>query len=248
LERCGVTELASIASSASYMTTASMIKVNAMESVWDGIVQSAVLGDSNTRVRQDLADSAKRYNWKSVYSILGDHHDLVNTSRPDGSSLYAPLHQAAHGGALVEVVETLVRMGAWRTLQNARGERAVDIAEKKGHSHLIEVLNPKMKRSVPFGILLKIQVHFHNVIRGRADEFVTKHGLRLPELEPSLEYDRVKFWFAIPGMYGGFAYWLESDGVEAKIVTESWCRVAEGSGQRHEITSAGSKLVAEGFV
>jgi hypothetical protein len=49
-------------------------------------------------------------------------------------------------------------------------------------------------------------------------------------------------------MYGGFSYRLESVGVEAKLVSESWCRVVGGSGQRHEITSAGSQLVEEGFV
>jgi hypothetical protein len=55
-------------------------------------------------------------------------------------------------------------------------------------------------------------------------------------------------WFPVPGMYGGFSYRLESVGVEAKLVSESWCRVVGGSGQRHEITSAGSQLVEEGFV
>ena len=219
-----------------------------MDIIWDGILRSDVLSESNVRIRRTLADSAKRYDWTKVVSILGDHEKLVNTSRPDGSSLYTPLHQAAHGGAPVEIVEKLIRMGAWRTLQNARGERAVDIASKKGHPDLVEVLDPLMKRRVPAGILLKIQDYFHEVIRGRADELVSKHGLRLPALEPLLEYERTTFWFSIPGMYGGFGYWLETDGVEATLVTESWCRVVGGSGQRHEVTSAGSKLVAEGFV
>jgi hypothetical protein len=54
----------------------------------------------------------------------------------------------------------------------------------------------------------------------------------------------------VPGMYGGFSYRLEVAGVEAKLVSESWSRVVDGSGQRHEITSAGSQLVEveEGFV
>lgn len=43
-------------------------------------------------------------------------------------------------------------------------------------------------------------------------------------------------------------YWLEEVGVEAKLITDSWCRVVEGSGPRHEMTSAGSQLVDEGFV
>jgi hypothetical protein len=49
-------------------------------------------------------------------------------------------------------------------------------------------------------------------------------------------------------MYGGFSLRLKSGGVQAKLVSESWCRVCGGSGQRHEISSQGSRLVAEGFV
>ena len=33
-----------------------------------------------------------------------------------------------------------------------------------------------------------------------------------------------------------------------QVVSESWCRVVGGSGQRHAITPAGSQLVEEGFV
>ena len=55
-------------------------------------------------------------------------------------------------------------------------------------------------------------------------------------------------WIGIPGMAGGFLYELIADGVEARLSTSSWSRMADGSGQRHEITSAGSKLVEEGFV
>ena len=63
-----------------------------------------------------------------------------------------------------------------------------------------------------------------------------------------LELDRPCMWFQVPGMYGGFNYWLETTRVGVKLVSESWCRVAGGSGQRHEVTSAGSQLVEEGFV
>jgi hypothetical protein len=71
---------------------------------------------------------------------------------------------------------------------------------------------------------------------------------QLPELEAMLEFQPRKFWFAVPGMSGGFSYWLAYDGQNAKLITESWCRVCGGSGQRHEITAAGSTLVDEGFV
>lgn len=72
--------------------------------------------------------------------------------------------------------------------------------------------------------------------------------LRLPELGPVTEYERATFWFPVPGMSGGFKYWLEADGAEPKLVSESWCRAVEGSGERHEVTPQGARLVDQGFV
>ncbi len=60
--------------------------------------------------------------------------------------------------------EELVQLGAWRMLQNARGERPIDIAEHRGHAGAAEILRPQMKRRVPFGILMAIQANFHAVI------------------------------------------------------------------------------------
>lgn len=219
-----------------------------MDTVWDGIVRSGTLKDDETRVRQQLADAAKNYDWKVLLALLDQRPELVNTTRPGGTSLYAPLHQAAHGGAPIEIVQTLINVGAWRTLQNVTGERPLDVAEKRGHGHLRGILTPELRRHVPLGVLLKIQSYFYAVIRGRAERLVEEHGLRLPELEPLLELEKRQIWFAVPGMYGGFSYRLEAEGVDAKLVSESWCRVVGGSGQRHEITAAGSRLVEEGFV
>ena len=97
-------------------------------------------------------------------------------------------------------------------------------------------------------MLLRVQTHFHTVIRSRAERLVEEHGLRLPELEPLLELDTPEMWFAVPGMYGGFRYRLEAGDVRLKLLSDSWCRVVDGSGQRHEITPRGSQLVDEGFV
>jgi hypothetical protein len=216
--------------------------------IWDGITRADLLHESAVRVRHALADAVKGYNWPRVVELLAEHPALANTARLGGSSLFAPLHQAGHGGAPVEVAQHLIRVGAWRTLQNARGERPIDVAERCGHEFLLAVLAPEHKHRVPLGVLLKIQYHFHAVIRERIDRRLPEHGLRLPELEPMLELNPPHMYFPVPGMYGGFRYRLESAGVEAKLVSESWCRVVGGSGQRHEITSAGSKLVETGFV
>ena len=219
-----------------------------MDIIWDGITQSENLNEDAANTRIALADAAKSYKWPTVFELLSKYGEFVNSCRPGGKSLYAPLHQAAYAGAPADIVHRLLELGAWRTLQNARGERAVDVAERKGHHQLRETLEPVLKHQVPIGVLLKIQSHFHEVIRGRIDRELPNHGLRLPELEPLLELDRPQMWFPVPGMYGGFSYCLELTGADAKLVAESWSRVVGGSGQRHEITTYGSRLVEEGFV
>ena len=93
-----------------------------MDIVWDGITRAESLPEGAAQIRHALADAAKSYNWPRVFELLSEHKDLVNTTRPGGSSLYAPVHQAAHGGAPVEVAQRRIGLLAWRTLQNARGE------------------------------------------------------------------------------------------------------------------------------
>jgi hypothetical protein len=74
---------------------------------------------------------------------------------------------------------------------------------------------------VPLGILLKIQSHFHAVIRGRAARQIEEYELRLPELEPLLEIDRGPIWFPVPGMAGGFYNDLAAEGLDAKLESKS---------------------------
>ena len=219
-----------------------------MDIFWDGVTKAEMLSELAVQVRNSLADAAKTYDWPRVLKLLSQHPQLINTTRLDGLSRYAPLHQVAHGGAPVEIAERMIKMLAWRTLRNSRGERPVDVALRRGNQHLLEVLDPVFKHHVPVEVLLKIQSHFHAVIRKRIDEPLSDHRLRLPELEVMLESERPQLWFPVPGMYGGFKFWLETTGTEAKLVSESWCRVVEGSGERHEITSEASRLVDEGFV
>jgi hypothetical protein len=94
--------------------------------------------------------------------------------------------------------------------------------------------------------LLAIQHHFHTLIRERAAEFTDGTDLELPELTDPLPAAEHEAWLAVPGMYGGFSYWLEGEGEQMKLVTDSWSRVVGGSGQRHVVTAEGSQLVREG--
>ena len=103
-------------------------------------------------------------------------------------------------------------------------------------------------RQIPEEMLRAIQGRFHELIRARAAEHVAGREFVLPELTPLLTSSEPKAWVPVPGMYGGISYWLEGDGEQTRLMTESWSRVVDGSGQRHEVTAAGFKLVAEGFV
>jgi hypothetical protein len=98
--------------------------------------------------------------------------------------------------------------------------------------------------------LALIERRFHEVIRGRAGELLKEHSnVVLPTLDettPCSEENAA--WFGIPGMYGGFKYWLDVTENDPILIAESWCRVVEGSGQRHRISAGMSELVAKGFV
>ncbi len=217
------------------------------EIIWDGVTRAESLGSEST-ARQRLADSAKGHQWDPVLAILSQHPEWINSTRPGGHSRYTALHQAAHGGAPLHVVHQLLAQGAWRTLRNGKGERAVDIARRRGHGHLVSILEPVLRHRVPPGELKQIQEHFHSVVRTRAGQHMREYALRLPELEPLLEMHTPKLWFPIPGMYGGFRIWLERVHGSYALVTESWGGVAGGSHQRHIVSPHGSLLVAEGFI
>ncbi len=215
---------------------------------WDGVTQSETLSAEANAMHQRLADAAKAYDWTAVLTLLDRHPSLINTTRPGGQSRYTVLHQAAHGGAPTEVIEQFITLGAWRMLHTAQGERAVDIALRKRHMQIVPLLTPALKREVADDVLQAIQSHFHTVIRGRMAEGNLTVELRLPELAPLLELERPAMWFPVPGMYGGFAYELSTVSGGPVLISESWCRVVDGSGQRHLISPHGSLLLEEGFV
>jgi hypothetical protein len=125
---------------------------------------------------------------------------------------------------------------------------SVDIAARKGRTHLLGVLAPVYRRGVAAETLVRLQVHLHEVIRGRVEDLVREERLRLPELEPLLEFASPCVYFPVPGMYGGFLYKLRPAGKRSTLAVDSWCRVCGGSGQRHLVTATGSTLVEDGYI
>lgn len=107
---------------------------------WPGILDAELASGSH-----ELADAASVGDWEAVIELLGSPKTasrLINTWRPGGVSLVAPLHQAAINGAPVDIVEKLVEMGAWRNLEDSRGWRPIDLAVLHGRSELVGLLTP----------------------------------------------------------------------------------------------------------
>jgi hypothetical protein len=70
-------------------------------------------------------------------------------------------------------------------------------------------------KNIPIETIQKIEQHFHALIRDRAAELTDAQGFELPSLITLLESDSRSEWFSVPGMYGGFSYWLKGEGEDA---------------------------------
>ena len=99
----------------------------------------------------------------------------------------------------------------------------------------------------PVESLPAIERNFHGVIRKRISKFKGVVTLALPKLEHPLPTADCPDWFPVPGMYGGFSYWVERNGATTTLIVESWSRVVGGSAQRHAITSRSALLLDKGF-
>ncbi|WP_372366681.1 hypothetical protein [Candidatus Uabimicrobium sp. HlEnr_7] len=218
---------------------------------WDGTTTRGYVSSVNV-MQDDFIDYIKSENWQPAAEILDDEWFEFVTMLVDESMDYSPLHYAAYKGAPIEFFQKMLEKGALRTLENKYGERAIDIAKKNGHNHLLEILEPMYQRDIPFEILERIQENFYKLIRSRIIEIISLDAIKtieqeviFPKLAHLLEKEEIRVWFPIPGMYGGFYYWFEGEGSNTKLIAKSWCRVWGGSEQCHEITPEGSKFLRD---
>jgi hypothetical protein len=107
--------------------------------------------------------------------------------------------------------------------------------------------------------LLAVEWNLHAVIRGRAAKLIDQYNLPLPSLaamlagaasdlfRPAYQATDGTWFYQVPGMYGGFRLrWLTNRPLPT-LESVSFCRIAGGSAQRHEITPDGSTLVESGM-
>jgi len=211
---------------------------------WEGMTTREGWHESDLALRDRLADAARDGSWPVVLEVLDGHPSLIDAWRPGGPSLYTAMHQAAWHGVPPDTVRRLLRCRPRLTLRTAAGDRPFDIALRGGHEELATLLRPTIHHPLSTDTLYALERHLHAVITKRIAEFGITRPLRLPPVDLFTEMATPTMWFAIPGMYGGFK--IELTGQE--LVTESFSRVVEGSGEKHRIRSDGPLLVAEGSV
>jgi len=217
-------------------------------STWHGIIRPESLSPGLVREQLEFTRHVKARNWDKVFTALKSFAVPLNRALLGVEPQNAVLHEVAQAGAPATIVRRLLDQGAWRSLPNAAGDRPVDIAKREGHRHLVSMLTPILKRQVSAKALKAIQEHFHALIRKVAEPVLRKHPLRLPELAPMLETsDGTRWWFPVPGMYGGFGYYLELLHGSPALVTESECRIVGGSYMQCLITPYGFIQLAGGW-
>ncbi|MBQ6628288.1 MAG: hypothetical protein IJH65_05660 [Methanobrevibacter sp.] len=99
--------------------------------------------------------------------------------------------------------------------------------------------------------LKRIEKRFHKLIMHRAGHLIEEYDVEMPHVTFDLEkcdwFHRQ--CFPVPGMYGGFYYYLyENETGEYELNVDSWSRICGGSGQTHIITQNKCELIDEGFV
>lgn len=215
-----------------------------MDANWPGVTDTDALNARHVENVDLLADAAKAGKWDETFRLIeSDHWLSANHWRITGRSWFAPLHQAAWLGAPVEVVEELIRRGAWRSLRNADGDRPVEVAQQQGHAHLIEALTVHVPSEREQQRYAAWDSHLARLIAERTERINTVEMRQIPTEIIALEQLET-LYFGYPGMYGGFSISVHKE----RLFVESWSRVVGGSGQAHVITESGCVLVEEGFV
>lgn len=89
-----------------------------------------------------FCDIAKEFNWTAMKLVVNKNPAIVNVMPcgRQGGRRWSALHQAAHGGN-VDAVHFLLEHGASANAKNDNGNTPYDVAEHKGHRHIMECLS-----------------------------------------------------------------------------------------------------------
>jgi hypothetical protein len=174
---------------------------------WDGILMPReAYGPAAVKARDSLTDAAAQGDWRRALSqVRNDYTVGVNTWKIGGESMFTPLHHAAYLGAPRETVQELLSLGGVRSLPTAHGETPYQLAKRRGHDHLLDMLDPYFRPGTPLGDNLEnVNLHVNTTLAELTAEFRGEHQLRTFDVRLiSEEGGPDEAWFTAPGMYGG---------------------------------------------
>lgn len=228
---------------------------------WKGALDAGIYRDEIVESSDRLADAARDGKWDVVLDLVRNPAPWdvsVNQWRITGTSWFSPLHQAAWLGAPRSVVDELVTLGAWRSLRTADGERAIDLAQRRGHNHLVDALSFRTATPSQHETFQAWDRHLVEVITGRTYRMNPVRYRPMPTevlILEELEY----LWFGYPGMSGGFRVsnpdqepFYRPEPVELPdedyLYVTSWFRLVGGSTQVHFITKDGWTLALDNLL
>jgi hypothetical protein len=215
---------------------------------WDGALTIQGMNGEFVQERDQIARAVAADDWAAMMPLLSEYPDLVNMTLRRDRSWSTLLHWAAANDAPEEFVRELTRLGAFRSVRDPAGKRAIDIVASKERQTLVELFDPKLEQTVSPEHLSFMQELFHGLIRAAMLGYHVSVPLRLPQLSILTERQDIAIWFPVPGMAGGFHFWLEKEEHSHVLLAESWSRIVGGSGMRHRITPFEVILLEEGFV
>lgn len=211
---------------------------------WPGVLDPSLLSEAVSTAGHKMVDAAVAGDWPTLFDLLDATPGLsVNQSRPGGPDWDTPLHQAARHGAPPKVIAALLERGALRSLRNARGWTARDVALQLRHpmTLIAQLTPPPTPLSAQRARALDDNLAW--VIDGtiRARQILTAHSdldlrrtLRYPPVAVLHEAPAGSVRFAIPGFPNGIRVTLHRGYLETA-----------SAGQVHVITHRGALLVTE---
>lgn len=212
---------------------------------WPGVLEPSLLSEEVITAGHKMADAADAGNWPALVDLLDATPALTASQwRPGDPTWDTPLHQAARHGAPTKVIAALLERGALRSLRDARGWTARDVALEQRHPMpLISLLiPPPSPLSAQRAHALDTNLEW--VIDGsiRALQILTDHSDR--ELRRVLRYPPVAVLHEAPARSVRLTLpGASSTGIRVTL-RHNYLETA-GAGRVHVITHRGAVLVTE---
>ncbi|KAJ8303156.1 hypothetical protein KUTeg_019552 [Tegillarca granosa] len=195
------------------------------------------LTQDSVDTHQELARLGENREWDTLIERLAVSKSTVNmvelpVKNESPTCSCTPLHYAAEGDAPKKVFERMLHFGALKCLKTSNGETAFDIGKRKGlDQDILELIKVPDEVQQNERQIQAMELGLHEVMKYTVGDLFEETGQVLPQVAVLYENDINKFFFPVPGMYGGFRIRKVRKGIQV----DSFVRICGGSEMRHLI-------------